>query len=305
MLHADGIFHVLLALVFSPMLLALINRVKAFFGGRSGPPLMQPYYDLFKLLRKGTVYSRTTTWVFRAGPVAGLAAALTALALVPLGDISALAAFPGDLLLLVYTLGLMRFVGVTAALDTGSAFEGMGASREVQFSALTEVVLLTGLAAVAARGHAVSLSTLCRQAWAGGAVWEGAAVMILASAALLVVLLAENARIPFDDPNTHLELTMIHEVMILDAGGVDLALFEYAAAIKLWVLSALVVSIALPLRSSVPVINLALGLGAILGLALAVGCIESMMARLRLVRVPQLIVAAGVLSLLAAIMAVR
>lgn len=304
MTHAYALFHVLLALTASPLLLSLINRVKAFFGGRSGPPLLQPYYDLFKLLRKGAVYSRTTSWVFRAGPVVGLAAALTALVLVPLGNIPALAAFPGDLLLLAYTLGLMRFFTVAAALDTGSAFEGMGASREVQFSALTEVALLTGLAAVAAKVHAVSLSTLSSQVWAGGLAWEGGATVLLASGALLVVLLAENARIPFDDPNTHLELTMIHEVMILDTGGVDLALIEYATAIKFWVLSALLVSIALPLRTTVPALNLALGLGAMLILGVVVGCIESMMARLRLVRVPQLIVAAGVLSLLAFIMAV-
>ncbi|HUV50005.1 MAG TPA: NADH-quinone oxidoreductase subunit H [Anaerolineae bacterium] len=305
MTHAYALFHILLALTASPLLLALINRVKAFFGGRSGPPLLQSYYDLFKLLRKGAVYSRTTSWVFRAGPVVGLAAALIALLLVPLGDIPALVAFPGDLLLMAYTLGLMRFFTVIAALDTGSAFEGMGASREVQFSALTEVALLTGLAAISAKVHAVSLSTLSSQVWAGVPAWEGGATVLLASGALLVVLLAENARIPFDDPNTHLELTMIHEVMILDNGGVDLALIEYASAIKFWVLSALLVSIALPLRTTVPVLNLALGLGAMLILGVVVGCIESMMARLRLVRVPQLIVAAGVLSLLAVIMAVR
>jgi len=300
-----ALFHILLALTLSPLLLAVINRVKAFFGGRSGPPLLQPYYDLFKLLHKEAVYSRTTSWVFRAGPVVGLAAVLTALLLVPLGNISALAAFPGDLLLLVYSLGLMRFFTVAAALDTGSAFEGMGASREVQFAALAEVALLMGLAAVAAKVHSLSLSTLARLAWTGGPAWEGGATMVLASAALLVVLLAENARIPFDDPATHLELTMIHEVMILDAGGVDLALIEYAAAVKFWVLGALLVSIGLPLRTAVPALNLALGLGAMLLLAVVVGCIESMMARLRLVRVPQLLVAAGVLSLLAVIMAAR
>lgn len=305
MTSAYALFHILLALTLSPLLLAVINRVKAFFGGRSGPPLLQPYYDLFKLLRKGAVYSRTTSWVFRAGPVVGLAAALAALLLAPLGDIPALMAFPGDLLLLAYTLGLMRFFTVAAALDTGSAFEGMGASREVQFSALTEVALLTGLAAVAAKVHSISLSTLGSLAWADGPAWEGGATLLLTSSALLVVLLAENSRIPFDDPTTHLELTMIHEVMILDAGGVDLAMIEYAAAVKFWVLGALLVSIALPLRTTVPILNLALGLGAMLLLGVVVGCIESVMARLRLVRVPQLIVAAGVLSLLAVIMAVR
>ena len=128
-----AICHVILALVAGPLLMGVINRTKAFFGGRQGPSFFQPYYDLIKLLRKGAVYSRTTSWVFRAGPTIGLAAVLTALLLTPLGGIGALLAFPGDLLFWAYTLGLMRFCMVLAAMDTGSAFEGMGASREAFF----------------------------------------------------------------------------------------------------------------------------------------------------------------------------
>ncbi|MBU2489691.1 MAG: NADH-quinone oxidoreductase subunit H [Proteobacteria bacterium] len=294
-----SLLFVFLALAFAPFLMSVINRTKAFFGGRSGPALLQPYYDLVKLLRKGAVYSRTVSWIFHTAPSVEVAAVLAALAVTPLGGIPALLAFPGDLLFLVYVLGLMRFCVVIAALDTGSAFEGMGASREVQFSALAEVALLVGLAAVAAKVHAVGLSDMCREAWAGGMFGENGVTMLLVSASLLVVLLAENSRIPVDDPNTHLELTMIHEVMILDYGGVDLALIEYAAAVKFWVLGSLLVSMALPFRGTSQIGNLAAGLGGLLVLALVVGCIESVMARLRLVRVPQLLVVAGVLSFLA------
>jgi formate hydrogenlyase subunit 4 len=297
------LLHLLLALTAAPLLPGVINRVKAFFGGRRGPKLLQLYYDLFKLLRKGAVYSRTTSWVFRAAPAIELAAVLLALLLTPLGKTAALLAFPGDLLLLVYALGLNRFATVLAALDTGSAFEGMGASREVQFSALAEVALLVGLLAVAARVEAFSLSELARQAWSGGMVWPSDAILLLVSAALLVVLLAENARLPFDDPNTHLELTMIHEAMILDHGGVDLAFIEYASALKLWVLGAILVSMVLPVHTLLPQLNLAVGLGGMLALALLVGVIESVMARLRLLRLPQLLVTAGVLSFLAVMVA--
>lgn len=143
--------HVTLALVLSPLLLGVINRTKAVFAGRRGAPLLQPYYDLAKLLRKGAVYSRTTTWVFRFGPVVTLAGLIAVVGLVPLGGIKALAAFPGDLILFAYIMGLGRFFTVLAALDTGSAFEGMGASREVQFSALSEPALLLGLGTLAAQ----------------------------------------------------------------------------------------------------------------------------------------------------------
>jgi formate hydrogenlyase subunit 4 len=300
-----AVLHFALALVAAPLLLGVINRIKAVFGGRCGPPLLQPYFDLIKLLRKGAVYSQTTSWVFRLSPVVGLAAALIALTLTPLGMIPALFPFPGDLLLLVYALGLMRFFTVLAALDTGSPFEGMGASREVQFSALTEIALLVGLLAVAAHVDAFCLSDLARLAWTGDKRWPADAILLLVSAAWLVVLLAENARLPFDDPNTHLELTMVHEVMILDHGGVDLALIEYASALKLWVIGALLVSVALPLRSTLPLLNLAVGLAGLLALAVLVGIIESTMARLRLVRVPQLLVTAGVLAFLAVLVAIR
>ncbi|MFH1139852.1 MAG: NADH-quinone oxidoreductase subunit H [Pseudomonadota bacterium] len=300
-----ALLHILLALVAAPLPPAVINRTKAFFGGRNGPPLTQLYYDLFKLLRKGAVYSRTTSWVFRAGPPVELAAALAALAVTPLGGVAALLAFPGDLLFLAYALGLMRFFTVCAALDTGSPFEGMGASREVQFSALAEVALLTGLVAVASQVHSFSLSVMSREAWSATPGWEGGSTILLASAALVVVLLAENARIPFDDPKTHLELTMIHEVMILDHCGVDLAMIEYASALKFWILGSLLASLILPPWTASPGLNLAIGFCGLLLLAIAVGVIESIMARLKLVRAPQLLVAAGVLSFLAALVAKR
>src|SRR5262249_43211030 len=197
-----------LALAGAPLLLGVTNRTKAIFAGRAGPPLLQPYYDLGKLLRKGAVYSQTTTWVFRAGPVIGLAAVLVATALLPFAGCRAPLSFPGDLVFFAYLLALARLATVLAALDTGSSFEGMGASREVLFSTLAEPSLLLALAAVARQTGGLSLSDihLALSATAGG---HSALLLYLAAVVLGVVFLTENSRIPVDDPNTHLELTMI------------------------------------------------------------------------------------------------
>ena len=295
---------VFFGLVFAPLLLGIINRTKALFAGRRGQPLLQLYCDVWKLLRKGAVYSRTTTWIFSVGPIVGLAAALAAMALVPFGKMPALVAFPGDLILFAYLLGLMRFFTVIAALDTGSSFEGIGASREVQFSALAEPALFLALIVVARRTGSISLSGMFEKISMG--VWQTAGLSLaLVVAALLVVLLCENARIPVDDPNTHLELTMIHEVMVLDHGGPDLAFILYGAALKLWVLGALLIGIAVPIHSGNAWIDIAVSIGGMLALGAVIGIIESTMARLRLVRVPQLLVGAGVLATLALILVLR
>jgi formate hydrogenlyase subunit 4 len=287
----------LLALVLSPLLPGVINRTKAFFAGRRGQPLLQGYFDLWKLLQKGAVYSRTATWVFRAGPIIGLAATLTAAMLMPLGHFPALIAFPLDLLFFAGLFGVMRFSMVIAALDTGSSFEGMGGSREVFFSALAEPALLVALVTLARQADSLSLSTLFGPA--SPVHWKHSGpVLALVVIALMIVLLAENARIPVDDPNTHLELTMIHEVMVLDHGGPDFAFILYSAALKLWLFAALIVGMMLPDTGNAW-LNVLLAVGGIMLVAVLVGVIESVMARLRLVIVPQLLVGAGALATMA------
>jgi formate hydrogenlyase subunit 4 len=286
----------ILALVLAPLLLSIINRTKAMFAGRVGPPLLQPYYDLRKLLGKGAVYSQTTTWVFRAGPIVSLAAVVVATLIVPFGGCGATFSFPGDLILFAYLLGLARLLTVMAALDTGSSFEGMGTSREVLYSALAEPVLFLGIVALAREAGLLSLTQIAladaRPFWS--------LTQALVAIALLVVLLCENCRIPIDDPNTHLELTMIHEVMVLDHGGPDLAFILYAAALKLWLFSALILSLLLPAMN--PFLGIPLALAGMLLLAVLVGAIESTMARLRLLRVPQLLVGAATFSALALVL---
>ena len=295
-----SIINICLGLLLAPLLLGIINKTKAFFAGRTGQPLFQAYLDIIKQLRKGAVYSQTTSLIFRAGPVIGLASVLIALAIVPLGGVAAPLAFSGDLLIFAYILGLMRFFTVLAALDTGSSFEGMGASREVLFSALAEPALLIGLAAIARETNAMSLSQMLP------AVSFLSPEVVLVTVALLIVYLCENARIPFDDPNTHLELTMIHEVMVLDHSGPDFAFILYGSALKLWVLGLVIIGIVFPASSgSFWFISVISAIGGLFFLAVIVGIIESTMARLRLIRIPQLLVAAGSLSLFAFILVLR
>ncbi len=297
MIAAASLAPPICALVFAPLLPGIINRAKAFVAGRRGPPLLQPYRDVFKCLRRGAVYGDVTTWVFRLGPVANLATLLAALFVVPLGGIAAPLSFAGDLIVFVGLLALGRFATVLAALDTGSSFEGMGASREVHFAVLAEPALLLALATLARAGGALSLTPIYGALTP--ALWVAALPSLaLVAMTLLVLELVENSRIPVDDPTTHLELTMIHEVMVLDHSGPDFAYVQYAAALKLWLVGSLLVGLVVPVRGQWWLCLPAMLIG-LAALGAAIGMIESAMARYQLVRVPQFIVGAATLSAVA------
>lgn len=296
-----------LALILAPLLPGIINRVKAKFAGRHGKPVLQTYYDIAKLLRKGEVISRTSTWTFAVAPSVALAATLCALALLPLGGAVSPLAFAGDFVLAAYLLGMGRFAIMLGALDTGSAFEGMGASREATFSALAEPVFFLALMVLTSLclglGHgtdtAFSLSTMFGGQTAGA--WlTGKGELLLLPVIFFILLLVENCRIPVDDPNTHLELTMIHEVMVLDHSGPNMALILYGAALKLWFFAALIAGLitpALPLWQQV-----GLRVAIVLLLAVVVGIVESVMARLRMERVAYLLGAAAIMGMLTLIL---
>jgi len=301
---ASKVIHVLLTLGLPPLLLGVIAKTKALFAGRVGPPLLQPYHDLIKLFRKGTVFSSTTTWVFRLGAVVGLATAAMAAMMIPLVDASAPISFTGDMIFLAYLLGLGRFFTSTAALDTGSAFEGMGAAREVTFACLAEPALFLGLLVLAKLSGSLQLAGMLGPELAAHWPTAGASLgLVLIS--WFIVLLAENSRIPFDDPNTHLELTMIHEVMVLDHSGPALGMILYGAAMKLFVFAAIVFRLAFPLATGSMALDWAIFVGGMLAVAVAVGVVESIMARLRLTQIPVLLVAACLLSAFGIIVLVR
>jgi formate hydrogenlyase subunit 4 len=300
----DILVHATLILLLPPLMLGLITKTKAAFAGRVGAPLLQPYHDVIKLFRKGSVLSRTTTWVFRAGPVVGVATALLAATLVPIGGRSAFVAFDGDFLVLAYLLGLGRFFTMAAALDTGSAFEGMGAAREATFACLAEPAFVLGLLALAKASGSLSLSTMLGSSMPLAWTRAGAS-FVLVAVALFIVLLAENSRIPVDDPNTHLELTMIHEVMVLDHSGPAFGLILYGASVKLFVFAAVIARLIFPVGIGPAWAAWAIAAGSVLAIAVVIGVVESTMARLRLTHIPSLLVAACLLSVFGLVLLVR
>jgi formate hydrogenlyase subunit 4 len=296
------VVHVVLVLAGSPLLLGVINKTKALVAGRVGPPVLQAYFDLAKLFRKESVLSSTTTWVFIAGPAVSLVAAVVASLFLPLTEAKAPLAFPGDMILFVYLFALGRFFTTAAALDTGSSFEGMGAARELTFASLAEPALFLGLVALARLGDSLELSAALA---ASGTAWRTAtAALVLIVASWFIVLLVENSRVPFDDPNTHLELTMIHEVMVLDHSGPPFGVVLYASAVKLFVFAALVAHVMLPQLAN-RAANVAVSFAAILAIGVVIGAIESEMARLRLVRVPQLLITASLVAAFAVVLVLR
>jgi formate hydrogenlyase subunit 4 len=289
MIHT--LIHVALLLALPPLLLGVINKTKAWFGGRQGAPFLQPYRDLSKLFRKGYVLSDSTTWMFRAGPIVALVSTAAAGLFIPLGRFPSPLSFSGDLILFAYLFALGRFFTTAAALDTGSAFEGMGASREVTFAVLSEPALFFAYLTLAKVSGSLSLTGMLH-GYAGGFSVGTLAPLVLTAIGLFIVMLAETCRVPVDDPNTHLELTMIHEVMVLDHSGPLLGTALYAAAMKLFVLGAFLLHVIAPFGTGKAWLDWPLFVAEMLVLAAAVGVLESIVARLRMRRVPYLLVSA-------------
>lgn len=279
-----------------PLLLGVINKTKALFAGRKGAPFLQPYFDILKLLRKSMVLSSTTTWIFIAAPVVTLSCVLMAGLMIPMAQVQAPVAFTGSLVLFAYLFGLSRFFTVSAALDTGSAFEGMGGARELTFACPSEPALFLALLALARIGASPDLLATPQPIVAGNVLAASLPLasgpLVLLAIGLFLVLLAENCRIPVDDPNTHLELTMIHEVMVLDHSGPLFGLILYGAAMKLFVIGALFLHTVVLFRSGNPALDWLMFISEMLGLAVVVGIVESVMARLSMRRVPLLLMAA-------------
>ena len=288
---SNTILHIAVLLLLPPLLLGVITKTKAWFAGRTGAPFLQPYYDIAKLMRRGLVLSTTTTWVFRAGPVVTLATVLLAGLLIPIGGFDAPISFTGDLILFAYLFGLARFFTTSAALDTGSAFEGMGSAREVTFACLSEPALFFALMVLAKISGSLSLNAMLHAP--ANALSAGvAAPLVLIGIGLFIVLLAETCRIPVDDPTTHLELTMIHEAMVLDHGGPLFGVILYASAVKLLVLGTLLLHVIVPFECGRAWLDWPLYVAEILGLAVVIGVVESVMARLQMRHVPYLLVGA-------------
>ena len=285
-------------IVVAPLLLAgFVRKGKAILQGRRGPSVLQPFWDTFKLLRKGETISSTATRAFQWAPLVCLAAAISAAFMAPWLGLPA--PISGDLLLFIYVLALGKFAMGLAALDTGSSFGAFAASREAAVSVQTEPAMVTGLAALAVHAHSSSLGVLLSPGHPGMHIMVLAPLVVFA---LWLSAMAELSRMPVDDPTTHLELTMIHEALILENSGPGLALMEYAAALKTLILLGLVARVLLligpplgPLVTYVCTMALVMAGAAVLVLA------ESVLVKLRWRRIPNLLsfaVAAGALACL-------
>jgi formate hydrogenlyase subunit 4 len=257
--------------------------------------VLQLYFDLAKLWRKGVVLSTAVSPMHVLGPAMSWVAIIAAVLLLPVGPAGASLSFRGDALLFVYLLAFARFCIALAALDTGSAFEGMGVAREVSYAVLAEAALITALLTLCVQSGSVSLATMLAPSAGAGAA--------LLAAGLFGVLLAENCRVPFDDPNTHLELTMVHEVMVLDHSGPPLAAILHGASLKLLLFAVLLTEAVLPLGK----LSLLQAVGALLAavfvITIVIGLVESLLARLAFRRVPLLLTTAFLLCLFALLVA--
>jgi formate hydrogenlyase subunit 4 len=292
-----NVLHFIFALIFSPLLFGIINKVKAFFAGRKGPPLLQLYYTLFKLLHKGRIYSKTTTPIFQLTPFIGLCSLISITLFIPFAGNAALISFSGDIIIVIYLFALFRLCNVLAALDTGSSFEAMGASRDVSFAVFAEATLLLSFTICALQAHSISLSTIYQYF----SLKLLHPIIILVGIALFIVLVTESCRIPVDDPNTHLELTMIHEVMVLDHSSVELGVILYSSYLKLWLLCSLLVGLFLP-TFSIPWLKELYFISAITVNALIIGIVESIMARFRFNKIFDLVLTGLALTVFAFIL---
>ncbi len=295
---------VLVLLAVSPVIVGLIRKVKARFQCRRGAGLLQPYADLAKLFRKQPVISTTTSWIFTATPYLVFSSTLTAGLLVPVFASQVPLNFAGNIIALVYLFAIGTFFLMLAGLDAGSAFGGMGSSREAIVASLTEPAAIMAIFAIALTAGSTNLSTIVHKTALLDGIVTAPSPHLMAFAALFLVTLAETGRVPVDNPATHLELTMIHEAMVLEYSGRHLALIEWAAGIKLTVFLTLLANVFAPwgiattLTPAALTIGLTVYLMKIAGLAAVIGTMECMFAKLRLFRVTDLLGAAFILALL-------
>jgi len=285
---------ILLILLCSFFFTGIIIKTKSIASGRKGPSILQPVKDVIRLFKKGSVYSETTSIIFRISPVISFSTVVMACLVVPFGSMKGIISFDGDFIFFAYILALGKFFSIIAAMDTGSSFEGMGASREALYSMFAEPAFFILIGSFALLTGNTSFYNIFSSLHLGSSITY--TLGGLASFVLIMISMIENSRMPVDDPKTHLELTMIHEVMILDNSGFDLGLIlstgylkfaMYGALIADFFIGGLAVAWALPIFLLIQILY-----------AVVVGLIESFMARFRMSHNPQFILALSSVSFL-------
>ena len=303
---AVAVLQVVLVVVGGPLLVGLMRKVRCRLEGRAGPPVHQPLLDLRKLLRKERTRPDNASWVFSAAPLVLVGSVLVAAAVAPLLATHPAFGSSADLFAVVFLLLLGSVALALGALDTGTAFGGMGASRAVTIGALSEPALLVAVLAVSVPAGSSNLPTIVGRSL-GHPAWLASPPHLLAAVALVVVIVAECGRLPVDNPTTHLELTMVHEAMVLEYAGPDLALVKLAEAMRLAFFLSLLASLFVPwgIATGPGPLHLAVALAAavvkVAVAAAALAALEVLLAKLRLFRVPELMAGAYVLAVLAVI----
>jgi len=285
-----------LLIVFSALLFSgIINKVKSVTAGRKGPSYFQPVFDIIRLFKKHSIYSTTTSYIFRLAPLVYFATIFTALLFIPFFRNKGLFSFEGDFVVFAYLIGLGRFMMIIAAMDTGSGFEGMGANREALFSLLVEPAFFILLGSLALVTDQISFYSLFNNIHFNSGL--SIVIIIIITYVLIQIAMVENSRIPVDDPKTHLELTMIHEVMVLDYCGFDLALIQLTNLLKFSVFGALIANFVIPL--STPLLFQITGFLAVeIIFAVIVGMLESFRARNKMNKNPQWIISLSAIAIL-------
>ena len=289
-----NVINLIILLIVPFLMTGLIKKTKAFWAGKKGPSIIQPLYDFVRLIKKDFVISKTTSAVFKLAPVFAISTVLFAALFVPLASGKAIINIPVGLVVFSYILGLGKFMSLVSAMDTGSSFEGMGASREACFTSIVEPAFFLLIASVMALTGNYTFDSLTKIiSNAGG---YGVLITVFAVFVLFIMMLIEGSRVPVDDPATHLELTMIHEVMILDNSGSDLAIYSWANGIKMLLITSLIACMVIP--HNLPTLLHVLCYLVVAGIiSVAIGTIESGMARIRMSHVFEFIFVMSSLSL--------
>ncbi|MCX9014094.1 MAG: NADH-quinone oxidoreductase subunit H [Candidatus Methanoperedens sp.] len=299
-----SVIQVIVILALAPLLSGIINKIKAFFQIRKGPGIFQPYYDLAKLMRKDSVVSENVSWIFHAAPIISFAAMLTAGLIIPIFISGMPFGFAGDIIAVVYLLALARFFTALASLDAGSSFGGMGGSREMFVASMVEPALMLSIFAVALNVGSTNLGYIS-QTVSNAGLSAVSPYHLLAFVAMFIIAIAETGRIPVDNPSTHLELTMIHEAMILEYSGKQLAIVELGAMIKQLLIYALLANIFFPwgIAQSISAAGITVALIVfvikIVVLGAMMAMVETQTAKWRLFRLPDLLSVSLMLSFLA------
>ena len=295
----QGIISVLVILGLAPLFAGMVNKQKAILTGRIGSPVLQPYYELNRLFKKETINSTNASFMSRISPLINFVSLIIAAAMLPVGFWKPLISFNGDIILFAYILGLARFFQILAAMDIGSSFEGMGAAREATFALFAEPIFFFTIGSIAIISGQTSLYDIYHSIELTNISYE--VFIVICSISVFMLAVTECSRMPVDDPNTHLELTMIHEVMILDNSGIDLFLYQYSSYLKLFIYTVLEISFFYPLSNQSYLLGILIFITGSVALSLTLGIVETITSRYKMKNIPQYLLfatAIGILNLL-------